>query len=194
MKVDNARIQNIVSKSGKLDGFKLIGYKASYEFYSKSGLNIENWTRSLTKMCISLNISARYTFGRMLGKGNFARVHLAWRKLDSQVFAIKTIEKAKVLSNPRSVQSLYKEISIMRKLNHPNIIRLYEVYENDTYIHLVLEYLEGGELFQRLQSKGSYSEKDAAVLLKSLLEAISYCHSLNVIHRDLKPENLIFAY
>lgn len=146
------------------------------------------------KICVLLNISTRYTFGKMLGRGNFAKVHLAWRKTDNNTFAIKTVEKDKVLGNQRSMQSLYKEIMVMRRLNHSNVIRLYEVYENEAYVHLVLEYLRGGELFQRLQSKGTYCEKDAAIVLKSLLEALSYCHSLNVIHRDLKPENLIFEY
>ena len=106
---------------------------------------------------------------------------------------LKRIEKAKILENSRTIRSMYNEIVIMRKLCHKNVIRMYEVYENESYIHLVLEYLKGGELFQKLQNKGTYSEKDASVVIKCLLEALNYCHSINIIHRDLKPENLIFA-
>jgi calcium-dependent protein kinase len=70
---------------------------------------------------------------------------------------------------------------------------LYEVYESDKYIHLVFEYLEGGELFERIKSKGLYQEKDAINVMKNLLQALDYLHIKGIIHRDLKPENLILA-
>lgn len=130
----------------------------------------------------------------MLGKGNFAKVHLGQRKSDNESFAIKTIAKTKIFENPRNIQSLYKEINVLRKINHRNVIELFEVYENEMYIHLVIEYLKGGELFQRLQNKGTYSEKDASVAIKHILEALDYCHKRNIVHRDLKPENLILEY
>lgn len=73
-------------------------------------------------------------------------------------------------------------------------MKLYEVYENDLYIHLVLEHLTGGELFKKLQKDGIYSEKDAAEAIKHVLEALDYCHARHIVHRDLKPENLIISY
>ena len=76
-------------------------------------------------------------------------------------------------------------------LDHPNIIKLFEIYEDETHIHLVLEYLSGGELFQHITRVGIFSECDAINVMKNLLGALSYAHSLGVIHRDLKPENLI---
>ncbi len=175
-------------------GFKLVGYSGTYEFLCKTVALQEEWTEKLRKVCVSLNISYRYGFGRMLGKGNFAKVHLAQRKKDDKSFAIKTIEKTKILENPRNVLSMQREINILRRIDHPNVIKLYEVYENELYVHLVLEYLKGGELFQKLQSKGLYSEKDASMAIKHVLEALDYCHVRNVVHRDLKPENLILAY
>lgn len=104
------------------------------------------------------------------------------------------MEKSKLLSNPRSLTSLEKEINILRQMHHPNIIKLYEVYENDMYIHLVMEYLRGGEMLIHLQNKGLFSEHDASKAIKCILEALDYCHSKNIVHRDLKPENLILAY
>lgn len=83
------------------------------------------------------------------------------------------------------------EIWILRHLNHPNIIKLYEVYESDRYIHLVLEYLKGGELFEKIQALGTYNEGDAAKFMRQLIDAIDYCGNNNVIHRDMKPENII---
>lgn len=79
----------------------------------------------------------------------------------------------------------------MRKLDHENIIKLYEVHESESYIYLVLELLRGGELFERIVKKGIYTEKDAAVLMKKLLSALDYMHSKGMMHRDIKPENLI---
>jgi serine/threonine protein kinase len=98
------------------------------------------------------------------------------------------------MENPRNLVSMQKEISILRKIDHPNVIKLHEVYESDLYVHLVLEYLKGGELFQKLQSKGLYSEKDASQAIQHVLEALDYCHTRNIVHRDLKPENLILEY
>lgn len=81
----------------------------------------------------------------------------------------------------------------MRAIDHEHIIKLYEVYESDKYIHLVFEYLEGGELFERIKSKGLYQEKDAINVMRNLLLALEYLHNKGIIHRDLKPENLILA-
>ena len=80
---------------------------------------------------------------------------------------------------------------MLRRLNHPNIIALYEVYESGKYIHLVLPYLEGGELFERIKSKGLYKESDAVPVMYQFLSALAYLHEQRIVHRDLKPENLI---
>lgn len=78
-------------------------------------------------------------------------------------------------------------------IDHNHTIKLYEVYESEKYIHLVFEYLDGGELFERIKSKGNYQEKDAINVMRNLLEALDYLHSKGIVHRDLKPENLILA-
>ena len=98
------------------------------------------------------------------------------------------------MGNIKTLLSLQKEIDIMRRMDHPRIIKLYEVYENEAFIHLILEYLGGGELFQLLQTRGIYCEEDAAIAMRCVLEALEYCHKKNIIHRDLKPENLILVY
>jgi serine/threonine protein kinase len=85
------------------------------------------------------------------------------------------------------------EIDILRAVDHDHVIKMAEVYESEKYIHLVLEYLEGGELFERIKSKGLYSEKDASAVMKNLLLALDYLHQKGIVHRDLKPENLILS-
>eukprot|EP01022_Parablepharisma_sp_SALTPOND_P024908 TRINITY_DN560_c0_g1_i1.p1 TRINITY_DN560_c0_g1~~TRINITY_DN560_c0_g1_i1.p1 ORF type:complete len:914 (-),score=67.53 TRINITY_DN560_c0_g1_i1:1166-3907(-) len=194
LKLDNPRLEKTEDRALNMCGFKISGYKASYKFFCKNIEDQDEWVEKLRKVCVSSNISYRYRFKNMLGKGNFAKVHLAQRKRDDESFAIKTIEKTKILENPRNMVSMHREILILRKVDHPNVIKLYEVYENELYVHLVLEYLKGGELFQKLQSKGVYSEKDASLAIKCVLQALDYCHTQNIVHRDLKPENLILAY
>lgn len=83
-------------------------------------------------------------------------------------------------------------MSLLRKLDHENIIHLHEVYESENNIHLILECLEGGELFERIKKNGSYNEKDASIIMRCILEALVAMHKKNVVHRDLKPENLLF--
>lgn len=85
------------------------------------------------------------------------------------------------------------EIDVLRNMRHPNVIELYEVYESSKYIHLLLPYLEGGELFERIKAKGLYKESDAVNVMRSFLSALKYLCEKNVVHRDLKPENLILA-
>ena len=84
-----------------------------------------------------------------------------------------------------------KEIEILRIVNHENVIKLYEVYESNTHLHLVFEFLGGGELLEHIKQKGIYTESDAAQIIGKILEALDYCHKKKIVHRDLKPENLI---
>ena len=85
------------------------------------------------------------------------------------------------------------EIDVLRSLNHPNVIKLHETYETTKYIHLLLPLFEGGELFERIRSKGLYRESDARPVMRQFLSALEYIHARNIVHRDLKPENLLLA-
>eukprot|EP00825_Cyclidium_porcatum_P030592 TRINITY_DN3239_c0_g1_i2.p1 TRINITY_DN3239_c0_g1~~TRINITY_DN3239_c0_g1_i2.p1 ORF type:complete len:417 (+),score=70.69 TRINITY_DN3239_c0_g1_i2:527-1777(+) len=103
---------------------------------------------------------------------------------------LKLLKKEKIKDDVDKI-SIKKEIQLLRKLNHPAIIKLHETYENSSYIFLIKELLHGGELLQRILNSGVYTEKIAAVLMKNLFSALTYMHSLNIIHRDIKPENII---
>lgn len=140
-----------------------------------------------------LNIFDQYTIVKTVGSGGFAKVSLAQRKIDNKEFAIKTMSKAKIMESRSSILLVYKEVKVMRLISHPNIIKLFEVYEDELYVHLVIEYLSGGELLQRMQCRGVYTEKDALQALEKILKALDYCHSRNIIHRDLKLVNLILS-
>ena len=94
------------------------------------------------------------------------------------------------MSAEERVRLMY-EIDILKNLNHPNILRLYEVYESKDKINLVTELCDGQELFEAIQSMHRFDERQAAGIIKEILLAVSYCHSKNVSHRDLKPENIL---
>jgi len=105
------------------------------------------------------------------------------------VVAIKSIEKAKV----EDMNDITREIEIMQRVNHPNIISLYEVFDEAKFMHLVMELVTGGELFDRIVEAGSYTEKDAATTISTLCSALDHLHQKKIVHRDLKPENILYS-
>jgi len=127
----------------------------------------------------------------MLGEGSFGKVYLGTNKRNDKQVAIKSLGKAKLCKKFRDIKCLVREIELLRLLNHPGIVKLYEVYESASHIYLIMEYIKGGDLLHHLKTKFIYSEKDAAYLIMQALEVLNYCHSRNIIHRDLKPENLM---
>ena len=132
------------------------------------------------------NITKEYTFGKVIGTGSYGQVRLAVHRLTKQVRAIKIIQKAKV-----NINALLNEINILSKLSHPNIMQIFEVFDDNTNVYIVSEYCKGGELFDIISTKGSFTEKDACVIMKQLMSAICYSHQNNIVHRDLKPENIL---
>lgn len=132
-----------------------------------------------------------YVLGQKLGEGSFGYVRLATNKASGQQRAIKTVKKSTITKDLREREKFVAEIDIMRRLDHPNIVKLYEFYEDENNYHLVTEYLQGGELFDFIIQSKMLSEPLAATFMLQLLGAIAYCHSNNIVHRDLKPENLL---
>ncbi|EDV49533.1 MAP/microtubule affinity-regulating kinase 3 [Drosophila erecta] len=130
-----------------------------------------------------------YKIIKTLGKGNFAKVKLAIHLPTGREVAIKLIDKTSL--NTIARQKLYREVKIMKMLNHPNIVRLFQVIESERTLYLVMEYVSGGELFDHLVKNGRMREYDARVLFRQLVSAIEYCHRKSIVHRDLKAENLL---
>jgi len=175
-------------------GFTLEGYKNSVEFYCKTKEEREIWITHLKGICILPNMRRNYKLVEKLDKGNFGTIYLGIRDSDNKQFAIKTISKKLLLKRQMNIDKLVSEIKILRLMNHPRIMKLYEVYESDAHVHLVMEYIRNGNLLSHLKTKGTYNEKEASYLIMQALEILAYCHSLNIVHRDLKPENLMIEY
>jgi len=174
-------------------GFSLKGYKGVHTFYCATKEERERWYKSLKKVCVLCHLKRKYNLGELLGKGTFAKVYLATKIKNKTQFAVKSIKKKLLFKTANNMDCLIKGIRVLRYLNHPNIIKLYEIYESANHVHLVMEYIKGEDLFSHLKLKGVYSEKDSSLLIMQVLEVLNYCHSLNVIHRDLKPENLMIV-
>jgi calcium-dependent protein kinase len=135
------------------------------------------------------DLEDEYEIGYQLGSGSYGIVKTCLHKTTGQERAVKIIEKSKV----KNMAQFRTEVKILQTLDHPNVVKMFEFFEDDINIYLILEKLDGGELFDRVIEKEFFSEKEAAVLIKQILQAINYCHNNGVCHRDLKPENFIFA-
>ncbi|KAK5583786.1 hypothetical protein RB653_005386 [Dictyostelium firmibasis] len=130
-----------------------------------------------------------YEFKEELGRGAFSIVYLGQHKQTKLLYAIKVINKSELGTDYE--KNLKMEVDILKKVNHPNIIALKELFDTPEKLYLVMELVTGGELFDKIVEKGSYSEADAANLVKKIVSAVGYLHDLNIVHRDLKPENLL---
>jgi len=132
-------------------------------------------------------IEAEYTIGEIMGSGAFATVRKVIHKETNNPRALKIIKK-----NPKQDSSrMYLEVDILKKLIHPNIMQIFEFYEDKKNFYIITEFCEGGELFDKVVEKGNFKENEAAGIMKQLLSAINYIHKNNIVHRDLKPENIL---
>lgn len=132
------------------------------------------------------DVHAVFEVGEEIGRGTFSIVYYGEHRITHQPVAVKVIKKTQIKPH-----LLAREVSIMRKLNHPNVLPLIDVFETSNEIYLMLELVSGGELFDRIVDKGNYSEGDAAKIVEQLLDAVIYLHEHGIVHRDLKPENLL---
>ncbi|XP_020097524.1 CBL-interacting serine/threonine-protein kinase 12-like [Ananas comosus] len=131
----------------------------------------------------------RYEVGKLLGQGNFAKVYYAVNKLTADEVAIKVIDKEKIFKSGL-VAHIKREIAVLRRVRHPNIVQLFEVMATKSKIYFVMEYVRGGELFNKV-AKGRLREELARKYFQQLIAAVAFCHARGVYHRDIKPENLL---
>ncbi|KAL1565773.1 CBL-interacting serine threonine-protein kinase [Salvia divinorum] len=145
--------------------------------------------------CLSMDhkgaiVMQKYELGRLLGQGTFAKVYHARCVETGQSVAIKVVDKAKV-RKARIMDHIEREISVMRRVRHPNVVHLYEVMATKSKIYFVLEYAKGGELFRKVEANGRLPEDVGRKYFVQLVDAVEFCHSRGVCHRDLKLENIL---
>uniref|UniRef100_A0A2K5F158 non-specific serine/threonine protein kinase n=1 Tax=Aotus nancymaae TaxID=37293 RepID=A0A2K5F158_AOTNA len=151
---------------------------------SSSRQNIPRCRNSITSATDEQPHIGNYRLQKTIGKGNFAKVKLARHVLTGREVAVKIIDKTQL--NPTSLQKLFREVRIMKILNHPNIVKLFEVIETEKTLYLVMEYASGGEVFDYLVAHGRMKEKEARAKFRQIVSAVQYCHQKCIVHRDLK--------
>ncbi|CAA0809099.1 CBL-interacting serine/threonine-protein kinase 8 [Striga hermonthica] len=132
----------------------------------------------------------KYEVGRTIGEGTFAKVKFAQNTETGESVAMKVLDRSTIIKH-KMVDQIKREISIMKRVRHPYIVRLHEVIASRTKIYIILEFITGGELFDKIVHHGRLSESESRRYFQQLIDGVDYCHSKGVYHRDLKPENLL---
>lgn len=153
--------------------------------YAKSEDDCKKWLQCLDSAA-TRSLERHYQIGELIGEGGFATVRLGQHRTTQQVVAIKTMRKE------QEYMQLYgREIAVIKRVDHPNIVRTYDLFETDKKIHIVMEYMRGGMLFEAIEDGIDFPEVDVAQLLREVLHGMMYLHKLGVVHRDIKPENVL---
>ena len=132
-----------------------------------------------------------YVLGQTLGEGEFGKVRMGWKREGGVQVAVKLIRRESLGSNPSRLPKIHREIAILRKLQHPNIVRLHEMVETERHIGIILEYASGGELFDYILRHRFLKDNAARRLFAQLVSGVGYLHKKGIVHRDLKLENLL---
>lgn len=153
--------------------------------YAKTDEVCKKWVQCLHSAA-TRTLERLYQIGEVIGEGGFASVRLGQCRKTEKIVAIKTICKEK------EFMKLYgREIAVIKRVNHENIVRTYDLFETDKKIHIVMEYMKGGMLFEAIEDGKLFSELDVAQLMREVLHGVMYLHDNGIVHRDLKPENVL---
>ena len=168
------------------------GIRDSY-YYFRESQKLSNYIKNYyaqNKKYPETNLNF-YKYGRLIGQGAFGKVNLGLNVLTGRVVAIKSFNKSNLNSNSENMKKILYETNLMKKLNHPNITKILDLFEDKEYILIIMEYINGGNLFSFLKKRRKVSEKTAKFLYKQIILGIKYIHSHNIVHRDIKLENIL---
>ena len=136
------------------------------------------------------NYIGEYIINQTLGIGTFSKVKLGINKYTKEKVAIKLLEKNKI-TEKSDLERIFREMSIVKTLNHPNIVKTHEIFDNEKYYFMIMDYCPGGELFDYIVNKIRLNEEESSFFFYQIINAVEYIHSKGIVHRDLKPENLL---
>ena len=176
----------------KLYCFNIIFPSKERKYYVSDEKEYNKWVESIRKVVHYSNLNDLYDLKGDLGKGKFGLVKLAIHKESGRKVAVKIINKK--LVSEVDVQQVKSEIDILKIAKHPNIIKLYDVFENEKYIYILMEYCPGGDLFSYIEKRGfKLKEERASEIIHKLCTAVYFLHQYGIVHRDLKPENILMT-
>ena len=179
------------------DGVSRLGFRLNgshfQDFYSSNSTELHKWLDKLGQACILNTFEEDFIVIKELNKGASAVVKLCQSSVNFQDFAVKTVNKKLFTQNPATFQNIVNEISVLRNIDHPNIVKLFSVYETEEDIHLVLEYLSGGDAQSRISKVKRVDEKTSLKFIHRVLATLEFLHSHHIVHRDIKLENIAFC-
>ena len=172
-------------------GFRL-GFNSNFQdFYTKNSLELDTWIKHLGSLVILSDFKEDFVVLKTIGKGNYGSVKLVVDRHTHEQYAMKYLASSLLQNNMLSLLNLKNEIQVLRSLDHPGVMKLDRVYEENSKVYLIFKYYPDKDLFDRLLTVNRYSEKTASALAFNLLETVAYMHSKSFIHRDLKLENIL---
>ena len=168
-----------------------VSYDANY--YMKESLKLANYiSKYYSKNKKYPNTSLQfYKYGRLIGQGAFGKVNLGLNILTGRIVAVKSFDKNNSELTGDNMKKILYETNLMKKLNHPNITKILEMFEDEKYFMIIMEYINGGNLFSFVKKRRKLSEKTAKFLFRQIIQGIKYIHEQNIVHRDIKLENLL---
>ena len=181
------------SRSSKNEDLKEIGKKANQENpNSFKDSTVINLTNNVIVGQLKSDPTKDYKRKQFLGEGSFASVYLVENRITESIRAMKIINKSAKTSE-EDEKEIINEINILKMMDHPNILKIFEFYSSKESYSIITEFCSGGELFKEITENGPFNEKYSAYVMYQIFSAINYCHNMNIIHRDLKPENILIV-
>ena len=171
------------------EDFYFEDWKTSSSKKNKTNIVLDN--NIIISKNFNSNVYDNYVVLKEIGTGTYSKVLLVQHKINLSIRAMKVIKKkTKKGTNLTNENEVYKEVDLLIKMDHPNIVKIFEFYNGEKEYYLIMEYCEGGELFDKIV-KSNLNEIQCAYIMYQIISAVNYCHKMKIIHRDLKPENIL---
>jgi len=158
------------------------------ELFFENKVVTKEWLDALNR-ARSLKLENYYTVGKIIGSGAYSKVRIGSSKETGELVAIKIIDKKNCPE--RDLVFLEREVDVVKNIDHPNVVRTYDVFETKDELYIVLEYMEGGMLYDIIAEEGSFTEQNGADVFREMMQGLSYLHERGIVHRDIKPENIL---